>query len=305
MTFDQMRYFVAAANFQHVGRAAVSVSISPSAVSLAISSVEIEMQTKLFSKKGRNIVLTRDGERLLSECRKILSSVDSLKVQLLNSPQTLRGRYRIAGSHFLSSRQLARGWNELTRVHEELKAEVYSMGTSHAISEVLSGKLDLALCFSPLNHPDLSETRVHQGLLRVCVKKNHPITKKAVKEKVRFLSETPAVIHKQSHGVESCEIHPLFDAMGFQPKIQTYFDNDDMAVQQLTNSNTWSFLPDIVIQDFADKVEVLPLPANYQQASYHISAVIHQAKNADPALYELTAALKRQFKKTERSPSKH
>ena len=237
MTLDHLRYFTAVATYQHVGRAANAVAISPSVISSSISSLEEELQCELFRKKGRNIELTEDGRRLLERAKAVLSNVDGLKSELRREPESLRGRYRLGASHFLASRLLLNGWSLLSQKHPQLVADIYSMNTGHAIAEVLSGRIDLALCFSPIRHPDLKEQIVRSGNMVVVVRKKHPVLKKTSREQVRFLSETSAIIHKGSQGVETCETHPLFDELGFQPKIDIYWDSDEIGIQAVLSSD--------------------------------------------------------------------
>ncbi len=294
MTLDQLRYFAAVATYQHVGRAANAVAISPSVISASISSLEEELNCELFRKRGRGIELTPDGERLLEKSRTILSGVDGLKAEMKREPESLSGRYRLGASHFLSSRLMFQGWHELQKKHPRLVVDMHSMNTVHAIAEVLSGRLDLAVCIGPLKHPALSEYPLHRGDLVVVVRKGHPVLEKSQRDQIRFLAEHPAVIHKSSQGVDVCETHPVFDRLGFQPKIDIYFDSDDIAVQTVLLSDRWSFLPDAVASSHAEKLSVIRLPRTAGTAPYHISALIHRERGNDRVLQALIQTLKDQ-----------
>lgn len=292
MTLDQLKYFTAVATYQHVGRAANAVAISPSVISASISSLEEELKCELFRKRGRGIELTADGERLLERTKAILSSVDGLKTDMKREPESLSGRFRLGASHFLASRHLFDGWNALHKQHPRLVADLHAMNTVHAIAEVLSGRLDVAVCCNALKHPDLTETILQRGELVVTVRKGHPILKKAQREQIRFLAEQPAVIHKSSQGVDICETHPVFDRLGFQPKIDIHFDSDDIAVQALLASDRWSFLPDVVVSWHPDKLQIIRLPRVAGTAPYHIGALVHRERATDRVLQALVQSLK-------------
>ncbi len=292
MTLDQLKYFTAVATYQHVGRAANAVAISPSVISASISSLEEELKCELFRKRGRGIELTPDGERLLEKSKAILATVDGLKSEMKQEPQSFSGRFRLGASHFLASRQLLAGWIALHQAHPRLVADLHSMNTVHAIAEVLSGRLELAVCCSPLKHPDLSETVLQRGQLVVTVRKNHPILKKSQREQIRFLAEHPAIIHKSSQGVDVCETHPVFDRLGFQPKIDIHFDSDDIAVEALVTSDRWSFLPDVVVTSQPERLQIVRLPRVAGNAPYHISALVHRERVSDKVLQALVQSLK-------------
>ena len=291
MTLDQLRYFAAAATYQHVGRAAAAVAISPSAVSGAIALLEEELQCQLFRRTGRRIELTREGEKLLKRSQEILGDVENLALQMRKEPEALTGKYRLGASHFLAPRILAPGWSKLLGKHPRLVAEIYSMNTAYAIADILSGRLDLAVCFSPLKHPDLLETPILDGEMIPILRKKHPIFKQPKKAQLRFLAETPAVIHKASVGVDLCETHPIFDRLGFQPRISLYFDSDETAVQSVLKSDTWSFVPDYVANEFRDEIQTLELPSEAGGAPYRISSLIRRERQADRVLTELRETL--------------
>ena len=79
MTLDQLRYFHEAARFQHVGKAARFVHISPSAVSAAIAALEAELDCKLFDRQGKTIALTDQGKLLKERAEKLLEQVSGIK----------------------------------------------------------------------------------------------------------------------------------------------------------------------------------------------------------------------------------
>ena len=292
MTLDQLKYFVAAATYQHIGKAANAVAISPSVISSAIASLEDEFQTKFFEKKGRNIFLTLDGKKMLEKSKGILSEVNNLKSVIKETPLSLEGHFRLGASHFLASTLLAKTWSAIQEKHPALTADLHSMDTGIVVGEVLTGRLDMGICFSPLKHPNLHDTQIHTGELLVVVGKKNPILKKSQKEQLQFLAEQPAVFHKSASGVDICETHPIFDRMGFQPKIDQTFDSDAIAVQSLMYSNRWSFVPDLVYQAHKNDLEVIKLSKNLGPATYNISVISHSARTTDVVLMELLSGLR-------------
>lgn len=291
MTLDQLRYFVVAATYQHIGRAGSIVAISPSAISTAITSLAEEFEVELFRKRGRRLELTSDGERLLRHANEILNQVDGLKNKLNKRQQTLSGRYRLGASHFLSSRLLIQGWTPLQAKHPGLSADIFSMNTSHAIAEVLSGRLDFCVAFSPLSHPDLDQTRLREGEMKIIVRKGHPILKKTWKEQLIFLMNTPALIHRPTQGVENCDTHPVFTKLGFTPKISLYWDSDEIAVQSILQTDQWTFVPDFVIHAFRKEVSAFKLPRSAGAAPYTLNTVVLKSRSHEPVITSLIQSL--------------
>ena len=65
MNLSQLQYFRTLAKEEHYTRAAQILSITQPSLSHAIAQLEQELGTRLFEKKGRNVVLTRYGKRCL------------------------------------------------------------------------------------------------------------------------------------------------------------------------------------------------------------------------------------------------
>ena len=62
MNLNQLHYFVTLAHIEHYTRAAEMLSITQPSLSHAISMLEQELETNLFEKRGRNVVLTKYGK---------------------------------------------------------------------------------------------------------------------------------------------------------------------------------------------------------------------------------------------------
>ena len=77
MNLNQLKYFSVLAKVQHYTKAANILSISQPSLSNSISSLEEELGTELFEKKGRNIFLTKYGRVFL---KYVDSALDTLKL---------------------------------------------------------------------------------------------------------------------------------------------------------------------------------------------------------------------------------
>src|SRR3990170_6685852 len=98
MDLRHARTFVTVAEMGTVSKAALHLRIAQPALSRQISDLEQELHLKLFDRVGRRLVLTSEGEQLLSDCRGLLnyaSAVDE-RAQLLRTGDT--GVLKVAAS---------------------------------------------------------------------------------------------------------------------------------------------------------------------------------------------------------------
>src|SRR6476661_3259611 len=79
MDLRRLRTFVAVAELGTVTKAAVRLRIGQPALSRQIGDLQQELGLKLFDHVGRGLVLTAEGEQLLSDCRRVLTDFDVVR----------------------------------------------------------------------------------------------------------------------------------------------------------------------------------------------------------------------------------
>jgi LysR family nitrogen assimilation transcriptional regulator len=98
MNLRRARTFVAIAELGTVSKAALRLRIAQPALSRQIIDLEQELGLRLFDRVGRRLLLTGEGEQLLTGCRTLLNCASAVSehAQLLRQGDT--GVLKIAGS---------------------------------------------------------------------------------------------------------------------------------------------------------------------------------------------------------------
>ena len=98
MDLRHARTFVTVAELGTVSKAAVHLRVAQPALSRQISDLEQELDLKLFDRIGRRLLLTSEGEQLLSDCRNLLGYAGAIgeRAQLLRRGDT--GVLKVAAS---------------------------------------------------------------------------------------------------------------------------------------------------------------------------------------------------------------
>lgn len=103
MEINEIRYFTAVAETQNIHRASENIGISPSSLSKAISKLENELNVKLFTRLGRNIVLTTEGKYLKEKANQIINLETQTKLEILGQETVFKatvGASETLLSHF-------------------------------------------------------------------------------------------------------------------------------------------------------------------------------------------------------------
>ncbi|OAV55082.1 LysR family transcriptional regulator [Enteractinococcus helveticum] len=74
-TLRQIQYFQAAASAGSIAAAAKHMNITPTALALALDELEKQLGlTLILRRKGRGVVLTSDGQRILEKSEDLIGS---------------------------------------------------------------------------------------------------------------------------------------------------------------------------------------------------------------------------------------
>lgn len=249
MKIDQLRYFLQTAREQHIGRAARTVAISPSAVHHAITSLEEELGVKLFTKQGRAIQLTEAGRRLEEHAERLLSEIEVIREDVSQKQARLRGHLRLVASHVLSRKLMAPVSAKLSTKHPDLRIEVITLRSADVLRSVLEGEADLGVCFAPQPDPRLETELLYETDLALYVRKDHPILDLPKRCRIAKLADYPAIMPKAFAGIEVCSMHPMLLERGIEPKPSLLFDSYEVATEFLLASDGWSLVPDWVVQE--------------------------------------------------------
>lgn len=283
MTLDQLRYFIAAAKYEHVNRAAKSIPISASVISNAIKELEEELNCILFIREKQTIRISSHGIRLLELASSVLDQTDRIKEKLGNEHAPLAGHYRIGASDFLATKLLAPTWTKLQNKHPQVTADISSQPTWTLVESILLGKLDFAIGFNPAQNPQLEFIEIYSGRSQVVVRKNHPIFKISNSKPYKHLRDYPATMHTASEKVTMERPHPVLKAIGIDGEITFGFDNDYVAAENLKHSNNWCFMIDLAIAEFAKDLRVISVP-NEDTARYSIKIIKRKSRPTDAVM---------------------
>ena len=81
MDLKHLRTFSTVAELGSVSKAAVRLRVAQPALSRQIINLEKELGLKLFDRIGRRLLLTREGDQLVENCRRVLGQVADIAEQ--------------------------------------------------------------------------------------------------------------------------------------------------------------------------------------------------------------------------------
>ncbi|NQD35948.1 LysR family transcriptional regulator [Permianibacter sp. IMCC34836] len=133
--------FLLAAKTLHFGKAAELLCITPSAFSQRITSLESQLQSRLFHRQANTITLTEVGDRLLRYCEAVAGLEEEL-LRDIGGNKSLGGTVNIAGFSSASRSVLMPALQALQLAHPELTVH-FRVAHMYELREILlRGQVD-------------------------------------------------------------------------------------------------------------------------------------------------------------------
>ncbi|MEF2247472.1 MULTISPECIES: LysR family transcriptional regulator [unclassified Paenibacillus] len=179
MELNDLVIFEAVALHGSVSKAAEQLNYVQSNVTGRIKRLELELQTTLFERHKRGMILNTDGKRLLEHAREILQKVDEVKRMFVphDSPCGILD-IGIIETVIALPGILHAYYSKYPNVELSLSTGV----TEHLLQDVLTMKLDGAFVTGPITHPQIDQIDVIQERLMLVTKESQfsveDITKK-------------------------------------------------------------------------------------------------------------------------------
>jgi DNA-binding transcriptional LysR family regulator len=177
----QLRYFVAVAETEHVGRAAERLSMSQSPLSRQMAQLEKHLGLALFERGGQRVRLTTDGRVFLAESRALLQHADRLE----NLGRRL-GRGEEGGlciGYVVEAMHTGVLPGSLRALHSErpdVHVALYNMSVTDQLEGLRQRSLDIALVPEPPapDDPDLQGALLLEDPLLLALPQGHPLTER-------------------------------------------------------------------------------------------------------------------------------
>jgi DNA-binding transcriptional LysR family regulator len=243
MKIDQLHHFMAAAKHQSVTKASRSLSISPSAISHSVSSLEKQLGESLFARERRRIRLTDKGRIFQERLSGILRDLERLQDDMSSPEIGLHGHYRLAATHSLATRYLTSAWSKLQRRNPAVTAEIGIMKSNDILKRAIQAELDLGLCFGPVSHPQIHSKVLATEEFVIAVRRDHPILKSRPLEMAKRLNELPCAAPRLYSGRSDYEL-PALERFRIKQSVDFVFETYEIALQRLVHSDSWALLPE-------------------------------------------------------------
>ncbi|WP_370274499.1 LysR family transcriptional regulator [Pararhodobacter marinus] len=254
MDWDKRRIFHAVADAGSLTHAGDALHLSQSAVSRQVRALEEALNTTLFHRHARGLILTEQGELLFDATSSMVKRIDSATARIRDSEEEVFGELKVTTTHGFGALWLAPRLTKLYEKYPDLKIDLM---LEERVLDLPMREADVAIRMKEPSQADLIRKRLMSIRMRMYASPD-------------YLAE-----HGEPTRLEEMVSHRLIcqkpgapQVLAGEQLVQSLLANDVQTTLTVNNyfgvlqaviSNLGiGVLPDYIIEDFPTMVRVLP-----------------------------------------------
>ncbi len=254
MDWDKLRIFHAVADAGSLTHAGDKLNLSQSAVSRQVRGLEDQLNTNLFHRHARGLILTEQGELLFDATTAMTKRLDAAAARIRDSEEEVFGELRVTTTTGFGTLWLAPRLSKLYEKYPDLKVDLM---LEERVLDLPMREADVAIRLKEPSQADLVRKRLMT--VRMCLFANPDYLE---------ASGTPAALEDLSSHRLICQntdsdqvgagLQLIQQLMLYDIKSLLTVNNYFGVLQGVLHGLGIGVLPDYVVQDFPDLVRVLP-----------------------------------------------
>lgn len=258
---DQLEAFVIAAEMGSFSAAARRMGKAQSAVSTAISNLELDSNVALFDRSNRNPVLTESGRALLEYARTVLHSQHEFRVHAQALGQSDEIELCLAVEQSISNRPLLDILHRFEQRFPHIQLELLDPGGSDVAELIRTNRADIGLMLEREAYPQGFGFRGigYSELVAVC-RHDHPIVSKQPVSHANLRAYRQLVLRSLDLSDRSHE------RLMFSPNVW-FSESPHLILDLLCSGLGWAFLHRNVVEDKLLNGELHILKRDYQKVA--------------------------------------
>jgi DNA-binding transcriptional LysR family regulator len=254
MDWDKLRIFHAVADAGSLTHAGDTLHLSQSAVSRQIRALEESLNTTLFRRHARGLLLTEQGEMLFEATRSMTKRLDATAARIRDSEEEVFGELRVTTTTGFGTLWLA---PRLPRLFERYPNLRIDLMLEERVLDLAMREADVAIRLKEPSQAELIRRRILEVQIRLYASRSY-IEKHGLPTTIeelsahRLISQSPASPQVRA-GADF--VQPLLaQAQSSSLTVNNYFG----ILQGVIHGLGIGSLPDYLTVDHPDLVNVLP-----------------------------------------------
>ena len=254
MDWDKLRIFHAVADAGSLTHAGDKLNLSQSAVSRQIRGLEESLNTTLFHRHARGLILTEQGELLFDATSAMTRRLDTASARIRDSEEEVFGELRVTTTTGFGTLWLVPRLPKLYERYPDLKIDLM---LEERVLDLPMREADVAIRMKEPSQADLIRKKLM--MIKMCLYATPDyLAEHAVPRDVEDISRHRLICQNTNSDQVGAGRSLVQHLMTYNIRSLLTVNNYFGVLQGVLQNLGIGLLPDYVTQDFPDLVQVLP-----------------------------------------------
>jgi len=253
MDWDKLRIFHAVADAGSLTHAGDKLNLSQSAVSRQIRGLEEQLNTNLFHRHARGLILTEQGELLFDATSAMTKRVDAASARIRDSEEEVFGELRVTTTTGFGTLWLAPRLTKLYEQYPDLKVDLM---LEERVLDLPMREADVAIRMKEPSQADLIRKKLMQ--IRMCLYATPDyLAANGTPLRLEDMADHRLICQNTASAQVGAGLQLIKQLMMHDVRSLLTVNNYFGVLQGVLNHLGIGVLPDYLTQDFPDLVKVL------------------------------------------------
>lgn len=254
MDWDKLRIFHAVADAGSLTHAGETLHLSQSAVSRQIRALEESLNTTLFHRHARGLILTEQGELLFDATSSMNKRVDAATARIRDSEEEVFGELRVTTTAGFGSLWLAPRLPKLYEKYPDLNIDLM---LEERVLDLPMREADVAIRMKEPSQADLIRKRLMSVKMRMYASPEY-LADRGQPHSIEEMSNHRLICQSTSSAQVGAGLNLVQQLMTHDIQSTLTVNNYFGVLQAVIHNLGIGVLPDYIIEDFPSVVRVLP-----------------------------------------------
>ena len=283
MNTNQLKYFVAVAQYRSFTKAANQYYISQTAITQQIRALEESMNVQLFNRSSRPVALTPAGRIFFLEAKAILERMETAVSKVKDASTGLVGTLRIGYTKGYERSDLS---NKLRAFHLEypnILLTCYRCDTDRLAAGLFNNEYDIIFTWDSTNilqEHTISHKIIERAPLVVTLYSGHPFAQRSALNRRELKNEAILYMTPSSTGDSFGDSHfmDLYKEAGYQPNILFRSNDVESILMMVAAEEGISVMPSYITNKLTNADNLVFIPLIGEEEAEEIIAVWKQGE---------------------------
>ena len=254
MDWDKLRIFHAVADAGSLTHAGDALHLSQSAVSRQVRALEESLNTTLFHRHARGLILTEQGELLFDATKSMVKRIDAATARIRDSEEEVFGTLRVTTTTGFGSLWLAPRLSHLYETYPDINIDLM---LEERVLDLPMREADVAIRMKEPSQADLIRKRLMSVRMRLYASPAY-LAEHGTPETLEDMATHRLICQNPNSAQVSAGLHLVQELFTFNIHSTLAVNNYFGVLQAVISNLGIGVLPDYIIEDFPTVVRVLP-----------------------------------------------